>query len=119
METEPPHHRSPAAAAAHHRRPPSTAHASVYPRNVLMSKLTLSDPEHAHLSSLAGEPPQPAQPKSVQAIKDFDAKHGELKPPPAAAAGPQHHHGNASSKGGVGVALSDTPLPSQPGSPRQ
>ncbi|KAF2128738.1 bifunctional 6-phosphofructo-2-kinase/fructose-2,6-bisphosphate 2-phosphatase [Dothidotthia symphoricarpi CBS 119687] len=82
-----------------------------------MSKLALPGPEHAQLPPRDGEP-TPAPPKSVLAIKDFDARHGELRPPPAAL-GPQHHHGHASSTKGVGVALSDTPVPSQPGSPRQ
>lgn len=89
-----------------------------------MSKLTRSTNDTAdHTSPSDCEAPRlksakaaalpltiPAPPKSVQDIKDFAARHGELKPPPA-----QH----ALSKDGVGTALSDTPLPSHPGSPKE
>ncbi|CAO2648660.1 Nn.00g079270.m01.CDS01 [Neocucurbitaria sp. VM-36] len=101
---------------------------SIYARNALMSKLTLPGPEHAQNKYLSNsEPPRPvsaqpaipapAQPKSVQQIKDFAAQHGELKPL-ALHTGHQHQHGLAVAKDGVGAALSDTPAPSHPGSPR-
>lgn len=107
-----------------HRR--RTSSHSIYARNVLMSKLTLPGP-HAQNSYLSNtEPPRPASaqpalpipapPKSVQQIKDSAAHHGDLKPLPLNAA---HHHGHAIGKDGVGIALSDTPLPSHPGSPRE
>ncbi|KAF1363839.1 bifunctional 6-phosphofructo-2-kinase/fructose-2,6-bisphosphate 2-phosphatase [Lizonia empirigonia] len=86
--------------------------------------------EHAQSSSLASSsgdqaprsaPAPPAipsagPPKSVQAIKDLARQCGELKPPPASLGGTHHNH--ATVKNGVGVALSDTPAPSQPGSPK-
>jgi 6-phosphofructo-2-kinase len=53
----------------------------------------------------------------VQHIKNLAAQRGELKPPPGSVGG-AHHHGHATSKDGVGVPLSDTPAPSQPGSPK-
>lgn len=61
--------------------------------------------------------PSAGPPKSVQAIRDLAAQRGELRPPPTSAAG-VHHHSHATVKDGVGVALSDTPAPSQPGSPK-
>ena len=61
--------------------------------------------------------PSAGPPKSVQAIKDLAAKRGELQPPPASVGG-QNQHNHANIKDGVGVALSDTPAPSQPGSPK-
>ncbi|KAJ4370010.1 6-phosphofructo-2-kinase [Neocucurbitaria cava] len=112
----------------HNRR--SSTH-SIYARNALMSKLTLPGPEHAqnkYLSNtdpsrpLSAQPaiPTPAQPKSVQQIKDFAAQHGELKPLPLHTGHQhQHQHGLAAAKDGVGIALSDTPAPSHPGSPRE
>lgn len=59
--------------------------------------------------------PSAGPPKSVQAIKDLAASRGELKPPPASVGGTHNH---ATTKDGVGIALSDTPAPSQPGSPK-
>ncbi|KAJ4314374.1 6-phosphofructo-2-kinase [Neodidymelliopsis sp. IMI 364377] len=105
-----------------------TSQHSIYARNVLMSSLNQTQ-EHAQPSNPTsnGVTPrsQPAQPtipsagppKSVQAIKDLAAQRGELKPPPASVGG-THHHSHATVKDGVGVALSDTPAPSQPGSPK-
>ncbi|KAF1844505.1 bifunctional 6-phosphofructo-2-kinase/fructose-2,6-bisphosphate 2-phosphatase [Cucurbitaria berberidis CBS 394.84] len=111
---------------------------SIYARNALMSKLTLPGPEHAqnkYLSNTSGPPrpvsAQPAvptsttststttplQPKSVQQIKDLAAQHADRKPLPLVAA-LQNQHGLAIAKDGVGAALSDTPLPSHPNSPR-
>ena len=52
----------------------------------------------------------------MQAIKDLAAQRGELKPPSTSIGGAHHNH--ATVKDGVGVALSDTPAPSQPGSPK-
>jgi 6-phosphofructo-2-kinase len=68
--------------------------------------------------SLPAQPtiPSAGPPKSVQAIKDLAAQRGELKPPPASVGGT--HHSHVTAKDGVGVALSDTPAPSQPGSPK-
>lgn len=105
-----------------------TSQHSVYARNVLMSNLnpnkdhaqpTISTTSNGEPAPRAPAPPIPSAgpPKSVQAIKDLAAQRGELKPPPTSAGG-AHHHGHATSKDGVGVALSDTPAPSQPPSPK-
>ena len=61
--------------------------------------------------------PSAGPPKSVQAIKDLAAQRGELKPPPPTVGG-THYQNHATVKDGVGIALSDTPAPSQPGSPK-
>jgi 6-phosphofructo-2-kinase len=104
---------------------------SAVAQNVLMSNLARNK-DHAQPTSSAASSgdqaprstPAPAPtvpsagpPKSVQAIRDQAVQRGELKPPPGSAGG-AHHHGHATSKDGVGVALSDTPAPSQPGSPK-
>lgn len=96
-----------------------------------MSKLTQNVHEHANqVTHVSSEPPRPvpaapvvpapvpAPPKSVQDIKDFAARHEQLKPPPLGALPPQNLHHHAPSKDGVGAALSDTPMPSHPGSPK-
>ncbi|KAH8723546.1 6-phosphofructo-2-kinase-domain-containing protein [Phaeosphaeriaceae sp. PMI808] len=105
-----------------HRR--YTSSHSLYARNVLMNNLRLPPAtDHAptpvpipvpNLSPTAAIPFS-APPKGVQDIKDFAARHGELRPPPSTTPGPPNH---ATTKNGVGVALSDTPAPSHPGSPR-
>lgn len=89
-----------------------------------MSKLTQPGHDHAHKDdSEPARPPAPAPaiptapPKSVQAIKEFASHYGQLKPLPL---NTNHsHHGQPVGKDGVGSALSDTPLPSHPGSPRE
>ncbi|KAF2180189.1 bifunctional 6-phosphofructo-2-kinase/fructose-2,6-bisphosphate 2-phosphatase [Zopfia rhizophila CBS 207.26] len=53
-------------------------------------------------------------PHSVPASKDTAPHHADLKPVPFHGG----HHGQPVAKDGVGAALSDTPLPSAPGSPR-
>ena len=102
---------------------------SAVARNVLMSNLAqkkdhaqptssaANDSGQAPRSTPAPAVPSAGPPKSVQAIRDQAVARGELKPPPGSAGG-AHHHGHATSKDGVGVALSDTPAPSQPGSPK-
>jgi 6-phosphofructo-2-kinase len=62
--------------------------------------------------------PTVAPAKNVQALKDRAVQHGELKPVPNPLV-QAHHNGLVPGKDGVGVALSDTPLPSVPGSPRE
>jgi 6-phosphofructo-2-kinase len=69
-------------------------------------------------SSTTAAVPFSAPPKGVQEIKEYAARHGELKPLPHNA-GSQLQHSHAPTKDGVGIALSDTPLPSHPGSPRE
>jgi 6-phosphofructo-2-kinase len=109
--------------STHNRR--SSTH-SIYARNVLMSNLRLSGLEHAQNKFLSNSEPSrpgstssvPAPPKGVQDIKDFAARHGELRPPPAIT-GQIHPPSHVTSKDGVGTALSDTPAPSHPGSPRE
>lgn len=101
---------------------------SIYARNLLMSKLTQPAPDHAQHTPLSTSAPaqsasaQPAvsvaPPKSVQAIKANASHYGQLKPLPLNALYPHHGH-SAPAKDGVGHALSDTPLPSHPGSPRE
>ncbi|KAF2023723.1 bifunctional 6-phosphofructo-2-kinase/fructose-2,6-bisphosphate 2-phosphatase [Setomelanomma holmii] len=78
----------------------------------------LSNAEPPRPHSTTGALPTPAPPKGVQDIKDFAARHGELKPPPYNATLP-HPTGHAIRPDGVGIALSDTPAPSHPGSPRE
>jgi 6-phosphofructo-2-kinase len=96
-----------------------------------MSKLTLPPQEHAqhHLDLSTSEPTRSASalpaiptskpaPKSVQLVKDFASHYGELKPLPLNTVH-YNHHGLSTAKDGVGNALSDTPMPSHPGSPRE
>ncbi|KAF2818549.1 bifunctional 6-phosphofructo-2-kinase/fructose-2,6-bisphosphate 2-phosphatase [Ophiobolus disseminans] len=77
---------------------------------------------HTHVTN--SDPARPAQPKPkpVQEIKDFAARHEKpavsLKPPPTTL-GQIHPPSHATSAhNGVGIAASDTPAPSHPGSPR-
>jgi 6-phosphofructo-2-kinase len=80
--------------------------------------LTNTHPDPVRPASAApAVPPTAAPPKVVQDIKDLAARNGELKPPPASAG--QTHPTSNVAKDGVGVALSDTPAPSNPGSPRE
>lgn len=109
---------SPTTLAAHR-----TSQHSLIAKNVLMSKLVFPPNNNANLD---GEPPRPASALPTLPSTDTSkppppkhaAEHGELKPLPFV----QAHHGPrpalAVSKDGVGAALSDTPAPSQPGSPR-
>lgn len=90
-----------------------------------MSRLNLpaSDSVPNKFLSNASEPsrpysPQPPPPKSVQQVKELAAKNGDLKPQPQPLA-TGYSHGQSLAKDGVGNALSDTPLPSHPGSPRE
>ncbi|KAJ4289537.1 6-phosphofructo-2-kinase [Kalmusia sp. IMI 367209] len=117
------------AAGTHSQRRPSTptksnprrtSQHSIFAKNVLMSKLAFPAPDNAILD---GEPPRPASalPALSTTTKSKPPpprpnEHGDLKPLPYV----QAHHGPrpAISKDGVGAALSDTPAPSQPGSPR-
>ncbi|KAF1938378.1 bifunctional 6-phosphofructo-2-kinase/fructose-2,6-bisphosphate 2-phosphatase [Clathrospora elynae] len=113
--------RSSASSTPPNRR--SSTH-SVYARSV-MSKLTLPPPEnaqHIHLDDddVTPRPTHPSGlPKPVQAIKEFPAQHSDLRLPPRNPLQHQLHNGQAMAKDGVGVALSDTPLPSNPGTPRE
>ncbi|XP_014555177.1 hypothetical protein COCVIDRAFT_17187 [Bipolaris victoriae FI3] len=62
--------------------------------------------------------PAVAPAKNVQALKERANQDGHLKAVPNPVQ--QHHqNGHLSGNNGVGVALSDTPLPSVPGSPRE
>lgn len=78
-------------------------------------------------ANLDGEPPRPVSALPAPSTADKTkppppknaAEEGSLKPVPYV----QAHHGprpalSPFSKDGVGAALSDTPAPSQPGSPR-
>ena len=62
--------------------------------------------------------PAVAPAKNVQALKERALQIGELKAVPNPV-NQQHHNGLLVTKDGVGAALSDTPLPSVPGSPRE
>jgi 6-phosphofructo-2-kinase len=118
----------PSSSTARRRR---TSSHSIYARNVLMNRLAQQNHDHANHSTLSGASqslrpasaapalPVAAPPKSVQEIKEFAARHGELKLPPTSAQSQHFGHSHAPSRDGVGVALSDTPLPSHPGSPRE
>ena len=115
--------------------PRITSQHSIFARSVLMSKLpTLAQqsiidsragPRRLAPASPAPAPPSttPAAaaaaasgspPRSVPPSKDLSHLNGNLKPKPSIL----EHHGIASSRDGVGLALSDTPLPSAPASPR-
>lgn len=61
--------------------------------------------------------PAVAPAKNVQALKERANQDGHLKAVPNPVQ-QQHQNGHLSGNNGVGVALSDTPLPSVPGSPR-
>jgi 6-phosphofructo-2-kinase len=78
-----------------------------------------SNSEPARPASAAPSVPVSAPPKSVQDIKQLAARHGELRPPPASTGQTHAPTNHATAKDGVGVALSDTPAPSNPGSPRE
>ncbi|KAF1917808.1 6-phosphofructo-2-kinase-domain-containing protein [Ampelomyces quisqualis] len=82
-----------------HSRTHSRTHSS-HARNVLMSNLRLQSIESAP-------------------HKFLSTRHGELKPPPAVAGQLHAPTSHAAPSDGVGVALSDTPAPSNPGSPRE
>jgi 6-phosphofructo-2-kinase len=109
-----------------------TSQHSVFAKNVLMNKINFPASEHApHLSDEQQQPrPASAQPSipSVPSVpsaaaaarklplsKD-SAPHADLKSLPYVTAAT--HHGLSVTKDGVGAALSDTPVPSAPGSPK-
>jgi 6-phosphofructo-2-kinase len=95
-----------------------------------MSKLTLplenaSQPNLNADNDLTPRPvsvqpqfPTVAPSKTVQVLKDRAVQLGELKAAPNPLV-QSHQNGLVPGKDGVGAALSDTPLPSQPGSPRE
>ena len=125
-----------------------TSQHSIFAKNVLMSKITLpvlenarlalnngevaaprptssAQPSHSHASGTASAL-APTPPRSTPQAKDLapppptSQQHNNnasaLKPLPAV--GGHHGHGPAIAKDGVGAALTDTPAPSTPGSPR-
>jgi 6-phosphofructo-2-kinase len=104
---------------------------SVFAKNVLMSRITVPTPETAHPTS-NGEHLRPASalpslssaapttsPRSLPPTQDSAPQqhHGELKPRPYVGLH-SHQHGPTIAKDGVGAALTDTPAPSVPTSPR-
>ncbi|KAF2003103.1 bifunctional 6-phosphofructo-2-kinase/fructose-2,6-bisphosphate 2-phosphatase [Amniculicola lignicola CBS 123094] len=134
MATTPPENNKSATSASTRRRRTSiplslstttrrSSQHSIYAKHVLMSRITL--PEQANLPPAPnGDAPRPAParpatasaaigaPRSVPP-KDLAPHHADLRPPPSAL-----HHGQMPPKDGVGIALSDTPNSSMPGSPR-
>jgi len=62
--------------------------------------------------------PAVAPAKNVQALKERAHQNGQLKAVPNPVQ-QQHLNGHTPATNGVGTALSDTPLPSVPGSPRE
>ncbi|KNG50401.1 bifunctional 6-phosphofructo-2-kinase/fructose-2,6-bisphosphate 2-phosphatase [Stemphylium lycopersici] len=102
---------------------------STYARSV-MSKLTLpldnaQQPNTSTDNDLTPRPvsaepkfPAVAPAKNVQALKERALHNGELKGVPNPVQ-QQHQNGQVPGNHGVGTALSDTPLPSVPGSPRE
>jgi 6-phosphofructo-2-kinase len=102
---------------------------SIYARSV-MSKLTLpldnakqpntNNDNDLTPRAVSAEPkfPAVAPAKNVQALKESALQNGQLKAVPNPV-NQQHHNGSLVTKDGVGTALSDTPLPSVPGSPRE
>jgi 6-phosphofructo-2-kinase len=80
---------------------------------------TTTTSEPARPATAAPAVPVSAPPKGVQDIKQQAARHGELRPPPASIGQVHAPTNHATAKDGVGVALSDTPAPSNPGSPRE
>ncbi|KAF2688768.1 bifunctional 6-phosphofructo-2-kinase/fructose-2,6-bisphosphate 2-phosphatase [Lentithecium fluviatile CBS 122367] len=100
--------------------PRRTTQHSVFAKNVLMNNIAYPAPQHAPLADpprpVSAQPALPTSNPSVASAKDFVPHHGDLKPLSYVAA--SHGHRPAISKDGVGAALSDTPAPSQPSSPR-
>ena len=102
-----------------------TSQHSLFAKNVLMSKINLPASEHAlHLSDEQQPRPASAQPSVPSAaaaarklpLSKDPTPHADPKPLPYLAG--VAHHGLSVTKNGVGVALSDTPAPSAPGSPK-
>lgn len=132
MVTELVHHKhSRSASSSFNSAPPTRRFSShsTYARSV-MSKLTLPADNAQHQISntdndltprpVSAEPkfPAVAPAKNVQTLKERAQQNGQLKAVPNAVQ--QHHqNGHAVGNNGVGAALSDTPLPSVPGSPRE
>ncbi|KAH9867721.1 hypothetical protein IAQ61_008316 [Plenodomus lingam] len=101
------------------------AHEEAHAQDNAQAQAASSDRPSPSSSTPTSTPLLTAQPKSVQAIKESSQHHGQLKPLPLNAHCPGHlrhpqhgHHHQPVGKDGVGSALSDTPQPSQPGSPR-
>lgn len=103
--------------------PRRTSTHSIYARAALMSNLKLNGIDSAQNRFLSNQSkpaaPVSAPPKSVQEIRDSAVRHGELKPPPSSSGLLQAPGNHVTAKHGVGNALSDTPAPSNPGSPRE
>lgn len=73
-----------------------------------------STPQH-QAKDFAPLPPPNSQHRHQEQLQHHNAP--SLKPPPAAS-GPHHGTGHIIATDGVGAALTDTPIPSMPGSPR-
>ncbi|CAI6328636.1 unnamed protein product [Periconia digitata] len=105
----------------------ATSQHSIIAKNVLMSKINFPGSEHAlHLDPedsrprpRSARPPLPPKVSSLSSIGDRDPTHhqhhADVKATPTIS---EHGHPHMIRKDGVGVALSDTPLPSRPASPR-
>ncbi|KAK1912192.1 hypothetical protein P3342_009792 [Pyrenophora teres f. teres] len=123
-------HRRTSSASANPSNPQNSRFSShsTYARSV-MSKLTLpldnTQPKTNPDNDITPRPvptatyfPAVAAAKNVQALKERALQNGELKSVPNPVQ-QQQHNGHLIAKDGVGAALSDTPLPSVPGSPRE
>ncbi|KAE8834602.1 hypothetical protein PTNB85_05935 [Pyrenophora teres f. teres] len=123
-------HRRTSSASANPSNPQNSRFSShsTYARSV-MSKLTLpldnTQPKTNPGNDITPRPvptatyfPAVAAAKNVQALKERALQNGELKSVPNPVQ-QQQHNGHLIAKDGVGAALSDTPLPSVPGSPRE
>jgi len=101
--------------------PRRTSQHSIFAQNVLMSKLAFPDHKHANLDADSARPASAqaslshASKPQTSAAKVLAAEHGTLKPLPLVQT--LQSQRSPISKDGVGAALSDTPAPSQPGSP--
>ena len=88
-----------------------------------MSSLTRPDAtensaQNRYLSNVDASRQGQAAARGVQHVKDQAARNGDLKPPPSQISLPLPNHATLS-RDGVGIAASDTPAPSQSGSPRE
>ena len=85
-----------------------------------MNNVTFVGPSDAQLSApprpVSAQPAIPSNTTNTTSTREPVSHQGDLKPPPLPL--PLPRHGPAITKDGVGAALSDTPAPSQPSSPR-
>jgi 6-phosphofructo-2-kinase len=82
---------------------------------------SLKQPTHDHASHAGltcSAPAGPAPPRDVLESRDPAARNGDMRPLPHHPS-PHTPLSHTPAKDGVGIALTDTPAPSKPGSPRE